>query len=63
MAGGVGGATVTSGERPEMLLNILQRTEHLSTTKNYLAPDVNSTEVKNANLGVGRTRSQQGPEE
>ena len=35
---------VSSGKRPGMLLNIFQPTGQPPTTKNYLTPNVNSTD-------------------
>ena len=42
----VGELLESSGWRPGMLLNILQCTGQIPTTKNYSAPNINSPEVE-----------------
>ena len=41
-------AVESGGQKPGILLNVLQCTGHPSVTKKYLFPDVNSAEVENS---------------
>lgn len=50
------GATGIYQTDAKILLNLLQSTEHPPTTKNYLVPNVNRTEIKKSYVRCNATK-------